>query len=322
MNNTSKRKLELSRIYSLCTEINAIWHPYDRKDWGIDGIIELLEEGNPVSTELKVGVRIETEPPYYKQKQGGVCVLNSEEIKNENFVFFDIPVILLVTCSEDKLQIYSRNDLTSKEEKINLLITKYNSSKVSIRQKLIDLANIYKFNTVTIKETLNKLKNLNYTFESDSLGKQLSLSGIDMLLSSLNSQMSCCIVNESRIFEMMRIIANKNTIRYNDHFLTNFIERFIIHISYCKVTNPFHEYFSNISYNYEIPVNFSSQITEYGKLVIYFLIDNLEEYTNLSKFSHMEVIENKSLFELITARIKTAEEEYFLKCKSPTLFVI
>ncbi|MBZ5482418.1 DUF4365 domain-containing protein [Bacillus sp. T_4] len=325
MSNIIQENLGLAQVHAVCANMNAIWRPTTGNDLGIDGIIEFLEEGKSVSTGLMVGVQVKSGPSYFQHEQGNNYAYYPKQSNVTYWKNYILPVILVMykpkSTGEKELCLFSpiKSQITN-ETNNKLLISKDKDFEPSVRQELINLANMHRFNPDIIRETLNRLKKIRYRFNNKWINDGPSITGIDILLASINYEQNYCEIHEARIFEMMHIAANGEGLSYSSESLIRFIERFLIHLSYCNITEPFWDYFSSLFYDYNASLNFIVDLTDYGNQLIGFLIENMEEYVDLDKFSYIERENNRALFDIIANRCDFEAERFELKDKSPLLY--
>jgi hypothetical protein len=315
LTNISQEHLGLAKVYLICAKMNAIWRPTIGNDLGIDGVIEFLEEGKSVSTGLMVGVQVKSGPSYFQHEQRNDYAFYPKKANVIYWKNYILPAILVVYRPEEgdltELCLFTNiKSQINNIENTKLLISKDKHFDHNARQELMNLANIHRVNPDLIRDSLNRLKRINYHFNNTGFNDGPSITGVDLLLAIINHQKDYCQVHVSRIFEMMRIISDGDGISYDDRFLVPFLERFIIHLSYFNITEPFWNDFSEFFYDYKIFYDFYVNLTDYGIQLMNFLIENAEKYIDLNKFSHIEWEDNLDFFNIVSNRCEEAVNRY------------
>lgn len=216
----------------------------------------------------------------------------------------------------------SHNLTPDGNKNVRIILSKISVFVKTIRSKLLELAERFRFSEEDIiVRTLRNLKALNYKFNMSGFFDHSKVTGIDLLIAITNMKNMYCDIHESRIFELLRIVSNSRGVSYDSDHIALFVERFCMHITQARITEPFWDTFVEFLYEYKIFPEIVFNLNQYGVRLINFLIQHAEEYIELEKYEWLKIKASKELVDEIQSRCEFQYDRFYERDKTSSLFI-
>lgn len=288
----------LAKVHSICAEMESIWRPTPNNDLGIDGQIEFLEEGTSISSGVILAVQVKSGPSYFAHSQENGFNYYPASKHRKYWGRINLPVILILHNPDSGLTIYTN----VKPQLVNddpIFLDSNHVFTPEARENLIECVkdNYAQFDP---EQILNEFKSIAYDASNGN-----TISGIDFLLSTIDPAQRYFEIRMVRIIQLLDLINNEIGVTIHSETY-DFIHRCIIKIVSSNLTEPFFSEFEKIWYDLGMVPDIAVPLTNYGKMTIEYLWQNLKNYISFESFKHLKIDDYHELAILIS--ISSQEE--------------
>lgn len=288
----------LAKVHSICAEMESIWRPTVSNDLGVDGQIELLEEGTSISSGVILAVQVKSGPSYFAHPVENGFNYYPASKHRKYWARINLPVILILHNPDSNFTIYANIKPQLKNGGPIFL----DSNSIFRPEARIDLIKCAKAKYIQFDpdQLLQEFKSITYHADNGSI-----ISGVDFLLSAIDPAQTYFEIKMVRVIQLLDLVNNE--IGSTTHSETyDYIHRCIIKIVSSSLTEPFFSEFEKIWYDLEMVPDIAAPLTNQGKITIKHLWQNLDKYISFESFSHLGV---DNCLELATIISTTSQDE-------------
>lgn len=300
--NIAQEHQGLAKVHAVCAKMDAIWRPTVGSDLGIDGQIEFLELGMPVSTGYILAVQIKSGPSYFKSEDETYVKYYASDMHRRYWRRLTLPVILILHDPRRDLTIYGRvkNQL---DQEGPLLVRKDQVFRPDARS---DLAAIVKEDT-RLGEPSRVLES--FKAVTVPIGGSHEISGIEFLLACTNPMVRYFELRMCRVNTLLMIAAgNKGFLINQDTY--DFIHRCTLKCLGAQLTDSFLGEFEKIWYGEKVVPDIVVPLTPFGLDIMGYLWSNLDEYVTVTAFPDLSGFDARRIAQIISDAAQRASEQH------------
>lgn len=271
----------LVKIYTVCTQMDAIWRPTPCHDLGIDGQIEFLEPNTAYSTGYILAVQSKSGPSYFVHEDNDTVKYYPDRKHREYWKRLALPVVLILHDPERDLTVYSRvkNQLAGSGP---IVLHKSDVFSPSVRDDLLGIAK-QDLKAMPPARILDEFKAVTLPREEGRV-----ISGIEFLLASTNAPSGYFELRMCRVITLFELVAIPTGIAIgsNDY---DFIQRNVMKIHSHNLMAPFLNEFEHMWYDLGMVPDVAVPLSPLGMDVLGHLWSDIGTYISEGAFAHLHI---------------------------------
>lgn len=257
----------LIAIHRFCRQVEAIWRPTSTHDLGIDGQIEMLELGRPVSTGVLIAVQSKSGTSYFEHEDADCFRYYPKKEHRAYWSKINLPVVLFLYNPENDFLIFSDvksqilDDSPLKIPKRQLGVSEARTHLMALTQKPIDC-----------KAVADRLKSIVYSIHGGR-----TISGIELLLAFTNEKGGFIEIRMCRATTLLKIQSNCGWVSIGSDFYDFIYQvsmQIEIHDLCAEFCDEFHHYWNDLHMTPDI----YREMTPNGAKLVSFLMKNIDSY--------------------------------------------